>query len=78
MDGYARPWYPVGNGGTLARTESATVKMEPVDEALLMEAGRRGRMSTPQYLLTAGLKAARSELPADVVAQIERRHGVTH
>lgn len=50
--------------------------MEPVDEALLMEAGRRGRMSTPQYLLTAGLKAARAELPADVVAQIERRYEV--
>ena len=62
----------------MARTESATVKMEPVDEAILAEAGRRGRMSTPQYLLTSGLKAARAELPPEVVAGIERRYGVGH
>jgi hypothetical protein len=51
--------------------------MEPVDEAILSEAGRRGRMTTPQYLLTAGLEKARSALAPDVVAQIERRFGVS-
>ena len=59
----------------MARTKSATVKMEPVDEALLQEAGRRGRTTTPQYLLTAGLKMARAELGPDEVTRIERRFG---
>ena len=62
----------------MARTESATVKMEPVDEAILSEAGRLVRMTTPQYLLTAGLEKARSALPADVVERIERRFGGGH
>jgi hypothetical protein len=49
--------------------------MEPVDEAILSEAGRRGRMTTPQYLLTAGLKTARTELGPEDVARVERRFG---
>lgn len=60
----------------MARTESVHVKMEPVDEALLSEASRLGRMSTPQFLLTAGLKTARADLDPAVVARIERRYGV--
>ena len=48
--------------------------MEPVDEAILQEAGRRVRMSTPQYLLTAGLEKARETLGVEAV-QIERRFG---
>ena len=49
--------------------------MEPVDEAILSEAGRLVRMTTPQYLLTAGLEKARNALPAEVVERIERRFG---
>jgi len=58
----------------MARTESAHVKMAAVDEALLKRAAGRVGMSTPQYLLMAGLEKARATLGAEAV-QIERRFG---
>jgi uncharacterized protein (DUF1778 family) len=57
------------------RTESAHVKMTPVDDGLISAAARRVGASTPQYLLTAALEKARKEIPAATVEQIEKRLG---
>ena len=56
-------------------TERATVRMNPVDYALVCELGRQESMDTPTLLRTRSVKAARAELPADVIERIERRYG---